>query len=304
LTGPGSAEPLRHHHVAANGARFHVAEGGSGPLVLLLHGFPEFWWAWRHQLPSLADAGYRAAAVDLRGYGDSDKPPRGYDPLTLAADVAGVVRTLGVRNAVVVGHGWGGLVAWTVATTRPDCVNALCVASSPHPLRLLACGWRPSAATAVGHLLAMQIPWLPERRIRTTEYLLRHLSAWAAPGSAFPSPDVVERYRAALKLWPSPHCALEYHRWLVRSRIRSDGRAFSETMRRRIDLPVLEITGGMDPVLPPATVTSSGSNVAGRYEHLELAEAGHFPHEETPAAFSAALLSWLGSAATRGNGRG
>lgn len=107
-----------HRDVAANGARFHVAETGEGPLVLFLHGFPEFWWAWRHQLPAVASAGYRAAAMDLRGYGGSDKTPRGYDPTTLAGDVAGVIRTLGVRSAVLVGQGWGGYVGWAVASTQ------------------------------------------------------------------------------------------------------------------------------------------------------------------------------------------
>jgi pimeloyl-ACP methyl ester carboxylesterase len=83
----------------------HVAEVGTGPLVLLLHGFPEFWWSWRHQLPALAAAGRRAVAVDLRGYGDSDKPPRGYDLWTLSGDVAGLVRALGERQVDLVGHG-------------------------------------------------------------------------------------------------------------------------------------------------------------------------------------------------------
>ena len=96
--------PWEHRFVSANGSRFHVAELGSGPLVLLLHGFPEFWWAWHQQLPLLADAGYRAVAVDLRGYGASDKPPRGYDGFTLAADVTGLIRALGERRAAVVGR--------------------------------------------------------------------------------------------------------------------------------------------------------------------------------------------------------
>src|SRR5918992_4221940 len=87
--------PWAHRFVSANGSRFHVVELGSGPLVLLLHGFPEFWWSWRHQLVGLADAGFRAVAVDLRGYGDSDKPPRGYDAWTLAGDVGGLVKDLG-----------------------------------------------------------------------------------------------------------------------------------------------------------------------------------------------------------------
>ena len=95
--------------VAANGARFHVAVAGDGPLVLLLHGFPQFWWTWRHQLPALADAGYRVAAMDLRGVRRQRQPPRGYDPRTLAEDASGVIRSLGDRDAVVVGQGLGGL---------------------------------------------------------------------------------------------------------------------------------------------------------------------------------------------------
>ena len=89
-----------HRFVSANGSRFHVAEAGTGPLVLLLHGFPEFWGAWQHQLTALAGAGFRAVAVDLRGYGASDKPPRGYDGYTMAADVTGLIRALGERDAV------------------------------------------------------------------------------------------------------------------------------------------------------------------------------------------------------------
>src|SRR5499427_8966225 len=96
--------PWMHRYVNANGNRFHLAEAGAGPLVLLLHGFPEFWWAWRHQLTGLADAGYRAVAVDLRGYGASDKPPRGYDTPTLAADIAALVTALSERDAMVVGN--------------------------------------------------------------------------------------------------------------------------------------------------------------------------------------------------------
>ena len=131
--------PWQHRHVAANGARFHVAEAGpaDGPLVLLLHGFPEFWWAWRDQIPALAEAGYRAVAMDLRGYGGSDKTPDGYDPVTLAQDVSGVVKALGARSAVVVGHGWGGYVGWATAVLHAREVSALCAISAPHPAAML-----------------------------------------------------------------------------------------------------------------------------------------------------------------------
>jgi pimeloyl-ACP methyl ester carboxylesterase len=117
--------PWSHRSVSANGTRFHIAESGDGPLVLLLHGFPEFWWTWRHQLSTLSAAGFRVVAVDLRGYGGSDKPPRGYDLVTAASDAAGMVRSLGEANAVVVGHDWGGMIAWTMAAYFPKVVRRL-----------------------------------------------------------------------------------------------------------------------------------------------------------------------------------
>ncbi len=114
--------PWTHRDVSANGARFHVVELGDGPLALFLHGFPQFWWTWREQLTAFADAGYRAVAMDLRGIGGSDKPPRGYDPLTATMDVTGVIRALGESNAVLVGHGLGAGLAWrTTAPPRPGC---------------------------------------------------------------------------------------------------------------------------------------------------------------------------------------
>lgn len=295
--------PWQHRYVAANGARFHIVEMGDGPLVLLLHGFPEFWWAWRSQLPCLAAAGYRVVAMDLRGYGDSDKTPRGYDAFTLAGDVAGVVRTLGSRDAVLVGHGWGGYVAWAVAASRPECLRALCAVAAPHPLELLRSAYRLSAPAALGHMAAMQVPWVPERRIMGGDYIARHLASWAAPGSGFPTPDVVERYRQALSSWPSPHCALEYHRWLVRSRVRVDGRAFASALRQPIDVPVLQITGAHDKAVPRSVVEKSARRLTGTNEHRELSRAGHFPHEEAPEEFNDALLTWLSqSAITRVDG--
>ena len=124
--------PWTHRDVTANACRFHVVEAGDGPLVILLHGFPTFWWTWRHQLRSLAEAGYRAVAVDMRGYAGSDHPPHGYDPLTLAADVAGLVRALGEPDAFVVGQGWGGLVGWTVAAKHPEVIAQIQAAVEKH----------------------------------------------------------------------------------------------------------------------------------------------------------------------------
>lgn len=296
--------PWQHRHVAANGARFHVVESApadvaDAPLVLLLHGFPEFWWAWRAQLPALAAAGYRAVAMDLRGYGGSDKPPRGYDPVTLAGDVAGVVKALGARRAVLVGQGWGGYVGWATAALHPRHVTGLCAVAAPHPLVMLAMATSayrsPRRLTGLGHLLAMQTPFFPERRLSraTSTYVADHLRAWSAPSSGFPDAETVQRYQEALALWPAAHCALEYHRWLVRSRLRSDGRRFAQLMEPAVGVPVCAVVGAEDPIVPAGSTALSGDRVRAAFEGHVLPGTGHFPHEEDPAGFGALLLPWL-----------
>src|SRR5579859_3724463 len=112
--GGGDMPEITHRNVQANGIAIHVAEAGSGPLVLLLHGFPELWYSWRHQLPALAAAGYHAIAPDLRGYGGTNASPsdEGYAPSNLAADVVGLLDAEGIEQAVLVGHDWGANIAW------------------------------------------------------------------------------------------------------------------------------------------------------------------------------------------------
>jgi pimeloyl-ACP methyl ester carboxylesterase len=280
--------------VAANGARFNVAVAGDGPLVLLLHGFPEFWWAWRHQLPVLASAGYRAAAMDLRGYGASDKPPRGYDPLTLAADVAGVIRSLGARDAVVVGHGWGGLVAWTLAVAHPPQVRGIAVVSMPHPRRLRAAHLsRPGQMRASRHVLSFQRPVLPERSLVAHDAALvgRLLRLWSGPG--WPDPQTEHRYREAMQVTGVAHCALESFRWGLRSLPRPDGLRYAARMKQPVRVPTLHLHGALDRAVLPESSVGSGRYVTAPYRWRLLPGCGHFPHEEAPDALNAELLSWL-----------
>jgi pimeloyl-ACP methyl ester carboxylesterase len=283
--------------VSANGVRLHVAEAGDGPLVLLLHGFPEFWWTWRAQLPALAAAGFRAVAPDLRGYGASDKPPRGYDLPTAAADVAALVRALGERDAVVVGHDWGGLVAWTTAALHPRSVRRLAVLSMAHP-RLLRAGLAdPRQRRALRHVLRFQLPRLPERRLTRADDdpVAELLRRWSGPDWVHTADfaEAVARYRSAARIPQAAYGAMEYFRWAGRSQLRPDGLRFARRMAAPVTAPTLQLHGALDPCVLPPTAEGSDRYVAGTYEWRLLPRAGHFPHEESPAEVTSTLTSWL-----------
>ncbi|TQN28715.1 pimeloyl-ACP methyl ester carboxylesterase [Haloactinospora alba] len=285
--------PWTHRTVSAAGTRFHVVDAGDGPLVLLLHGFPQFWWSWHEQLPALAAAGYRAVAVDLRGYGASDKPPRGYDLVTLASDAAGLIRALGEAEAVVVGHATGGLLGWTMATHFPSVVRRLAVLAMPHPLRL---PWAMLAAEqgwAARPLLGFQLPVLPERRLlaRDATRVGTLLREWSRPG--WPDQTTERLCRDAFQIPGVAHCSVECHRWLVRSQVRPDGRRYMRRMRRPIGAPTLHMHGGLDPFLLAGTARGSGRYVDAPYRWRMVEGAGHFPHQERPERVNASLLSWL-----------
>lgn len=286
--------PWIHRDVTANGCRFHVAELGDGPLVLLLHGFPEFWWSWREQLVGLADAGYRAVAVDLRGYGASDKPPRGYDGYTLAADIAGLIRVLGESDAMIVGHDWGGSIGWTVAALHPAVVRRLVIIASAHPLRMRAAlltnaGGQRSASP---HLLHFQVPRRAEHDLLDDDAakvgMLLH--AWGGPG--FPPPDVETRCREAMRIPLAGHSALEYFRWVVRAPLRPSGRRYFRLLAKPVAVPTLQLHGALDPVTLPATALGSGRYVHGDYEWRLLPGLGHFPHEEAAELVTAEIVRW------------
>ena len=279
--------------VAANGARFHVTVAGAGPLVLLLHGFPQFWWTWRHQLTSLAEAGFRVAAMDLRGFGASDKPPRGYDPRTLAEDASGVIRSLGDREAAVVGHGLGGLVGWTLGVVHPRQVRRLAVVSMPHPRRVrLAHLGDPRQLRASRHVLGFQAPVLPERRLVADDAAVvgLWLRSWSGPG--WPDDEVEARYRQAVQIPGVAHCALESYRWLVRSIPRTDGVRYRRRMASPVTVPTLQVHGALDGAVL-AGRAQSGRYVEAAYRWYLMPGVGHFPQEENPSAFSTVLREWL-----------
>ncbi|MGI5211567.1 alpha/beta fold hydrolase [Plantactinospora sp. CA-290183] len=292
--------PWQHRFVGANGSRFHVVEAGSGPLVLFLHGFPEFWWAWHDMLPAVADAGYRAVAVDLRGYGASDKPPRGYDGYTLAADVAGLIRALGERSAVVVGAGAGGMIGWTAAAFHPALVRRLVVLAAPHPLRLRAGIFADPRGqfAAATPTLRFQIPRYEHVLTRDNAVLVRQfLARWGSPrwvsGPAFD--DYATRCQEAMRIPQAAFCAMEAYRWAFRSVLRLHGYRFVRLLQQPLVTPTLQLHGALDRAALPRTAQGSGRYVVAPYEWRLLDDVGHFPHVEAPDLVLGEILRWVKS---------
>lgn len=289
----------------ANGIRFHVVEAESDgarpsperPLVILLHGFGSFWWSWRHQLRGLTGA--RVVAVDLRGYGGSDKPPRGYDGWTLAGDTAGLVRALGHKSATLVGHADGGLVCWATAVLHPRAVEAIAVVSSPHPvaLRASALRRRDQGRALLPSMLRYQVPRWPERVLtrRNAEELERLVRSRA--GAEWVGTEdfsrTVEHLRTAIQIPGAAHSALEYQRWAVRSQLRGEGRRFMRLMKRPIGVPVLHMRGEHDPYVLADPVYRT-QHYAPRGRYVSISGAGHFAHEEAPEAVTEQLNRFVG----------
>lgn len=303
--------PWRHLQIHANGIRFHVVEAAEAPpdrpLVILLHGFGSFWWSWRHQLRGLTGAGTGAAtgkamarvvAVDLRGYGGSDKPPRGYDGWTLAGDTAGLIRALGHSSATLVGHADGGLVCWATSILHPRAVDAVALVSSPHPAALRESVLTNSAQrrALLPWLLRHQVPIWPERKLTRHNAIEVERVVRARAGDAWLATEdfaeTVRHLRQAIQIPGAAHSTLEYQRWAVRSQLRAEGRRFMQSMKRPLDIPLLHLRGTADPYVLADSVRRTEPFVAhGRF--VSVPGAGHFAHEEKPGAVNAALQQFL-----------
>jgi pimeloyl-ACP methyl ester carboxylesterase len=209
---------MTHHHYAViNHVGLHYVEAGAGPLVILLHGFPEFWYSWRHQIPALAAAGFRVFAPDLRGYNESGKPKgtRAYDLEKLTADVAGLIRHAGESRATVVGHDWGGGIAWTVPMHYPEMVESLIVLNAPHPAAFRREIRKPAQFWKSSYMLYFQLRGIPERALRAGNFaaIAKILRAEPVRQGAF-TPEDIRLYREALAKPGALSAALNYYRAL------------------------------------------------------------------------------------------
>ena len=291
----------RHRTVHTNGIEMHVAEEGDGPLVVLCHGFPELWYSWRHQLPALAAAGYRAAAVDMRGYGDTSAPEavEAYDLLTVADDLAGLLDALGARDAVFVGHDWGAAAVWQLAVARPERVRAVVAMSVPFVPRAPA----PPLPILRRHLGEdFYMVWFQEpgvadaalardvRRTLSTPEVWD--SAWVdrdepAPRPRFLSESELDVFVDAFERTGFTG-GLNYYRNLDRTWERT-----AHLAERPVEQPALFITGSRDPVRKFMPAEAMQGWVTDLRETVVIEGAGHWIQQERPDEVNAALVRFL-----------
>ncbi len=316
---------LSHRFIETNGIHMHIAEQGTGPLVLLLHGFPEFWYSWRHQLAVLADAGYHVVAPDLRGYGETDRPAESerYTQLHLVGDVIGLMDVLGEETAVVAGHDWGATLTWNTALLRPDRVRGAVALSVPYyprgPVSRLT-----AVRLALGdgyYMNYFQQPGVAEaefaRDIRMTmRKFLYMFSGDIPPGEQVML--VVPKGQSLLDQIPDPEVFPE---WLTAADIAVYTTTLERTgftggfnWYRMIDKswelmapwheaiivpPALFIAGTHDPGLLLPTGQQQLANMQRFVPHLKatvlLPNGGHWIQQERATEVSAAMLAFLRS---------
>jgi epoxide hydrolase 4 len=297
MTGAIAAAGLNDGYVDLGDVRLHYVEEGpaDGPLIVLLHGFPEFWYSWRRQLPALARAGYRVVAPDMRGYNLSDKPSswRSYDAEHLAGDVAGLIKHLQAgrpsARAHVVGHDWGAVVAYYAAMLRPEAVERLAILNVPHPARMLA-GFRTLKQLRKSwYMFFFQIPGLPEYLLARDHYSFakRSLRANAARG-AFTDEDL-ERY---VEAWSQPRALagmIDYYRAALR---RSPRKALASL--RPISVPTLVIWGERDAYLG-AELAEPEPKWVPDVKVERIPTASHWVQHEEPGRVNELLIEFFGA---------
>ena len=283
-----SSPPWRSGFLSTRGIRLHHVEVGNGErLVLLLHGFPEFHESWRHQIPALGER-FRTVALDLPGYGESERPPGGYGIENIVQTIAGAIEALGHQRAHIVGHDWGGALAWALAALRPDRVDRLAILNAPHPAAFPRAILRPSQLRRSWYIFFFQIPYLPEwllSRRRGSRIAGSIRAGWRSPR---PLPvETIDRFRDHFDRPERLRGPIGYYR-----AIRRIGPGLLKRLARPIETPTLVVWGERDPFLE-TRLTDEFDRYASPLEKKFLPQAGHWVQQEEPEAVNEALLQFL-----------
>jgi pimeloyl-ACP methyl ester carboxylesterase len=274
-----------------NGIRLHYVEAGEGPLVVLLHGFPEFWYGWRKQIDALSSAGFRVVAPDMRGYNLSERPERvkAYDTYELAADIAELIRERGAERAFLAGHDWGAAVAWEVAMHHPDVVEKLAIVNLPHPRTMQnAVRSNPKQMLRSWYIFFFQIPWLPERLLRARRFygFRRGFEQDARPGGF--SAEDIDRY---VEAWSQPgaiEAMLNYYRATIRQLPKSVAARV-----KTVQAPTRVIFGDNDRYIRSELAEPDRADVPNLERVIHLPNASHWVQHDEPERVSELLSEFF-----------
>jgi pimeloyl-ACP methyl ester carboxylesterase len=269
------------------GVRLHYVTLGTGPLVVLLHGFPEFWYAWRRQIKALADAGFRVVAPDQRGYNLSDKPTKvsDYGVKRLVDDVAALIEACGAKKAFIVGHDWGAGVAWSFAMSRPEMVERLVVLNGPHPERLLhALKSNPIQLIRSWYMFFFQLPALPEAvaGMDDFKFFLKPLREEPSNPEAFTRGDI-DRYIGAFSKPGAVTAMINWYRAMFRG---------TAVPLKKTEVEVLVVWGENDPHLGRDLATPS-PDYAPNARVVFVPGATHWIQHDAPARVNEELIAFF-----------
>jgi pimeloyl-ACP methyl ester carboxylesterase len=281
---------LHHGYARVNGIRMHYVAAGDGPLLLLLHGFPDFWFSWRRQIPALA-ARFTVVAPDQRGYNETDKPGWGYTVDVLVADVVELIAALGHERAMLVGHDWGGAVAWAAAIARPHRVARLAVINAPHPAIFAEHLRRnPRQVARSAYMGFFALPLLPELALRAGDYAVIERELRRDLPGAIGDAEIAA-YKDAIGRPGALSAALGWYRAAARQGARG---LFAGT-GMRCEVPALQIWGDRDRYLGPELFIGT-ERYAPDLASLHIPGAGHWAHQWAPDPVNRALLAFFGGA--------
>jgi epoxide hydrolase 4 len=278
-----------HLFVETNNIRLHCVTQGEGELVILLHGFPEFWYSWRYQIPVLARH-FKVVVPDLRGYNDSDKPASGYDLDTLCADIRGLIDRLGYVKAHVVGHDWGGAIAWHLAQKFPQYLNRLAILNAPHPQRFFQeIAGNLDQVMRSWYIFAFQIPGIPEWLIQQNlkDFVKAAFQGQAVRKGAF-SAEETQIYQTALEKPGVLGAALNYYRQLFNLN--------SWNWGQKTDLvtaPTLVLWGEDDTFLSKKLTEGLDRLIAAPFQLKLVPHCGHWIQQEAPQTVNRELINFL-----------